>query len=95
MNRAMRIYEILKDGREHCTHDIWREMGTAPPRAKYELEKQGTKVETVRMCRHNGANYAVYRLVSSREKDEEYQSIYSPLEPRKEQNALFEIKNSL
>jgi hypothetical protein len=61
-NRALRLKELLDDGEEHCTYDLWRPLGTAPMRAKNELLKLCTDVVTVGFHRHGEANYAVYRL---------------------------------
>lgn len=61
-NRGERLLEILNDGKEHCAHDFWWELGTAPMRAANELRNKGYDIQTVRLCRHERSNYAVYQM---------------------------------
>ena len=85
MSRALHLYEILKREQEVCTHDIWREMNTAPMRAFNEAKKMNLPVENSympdgkrKMCRHGDKNYAVYRIRTEPEQLTMTQRIYEP-----------------
>ena len=67
MNRGIRLWPILKDGKEHCSFDLTKQLGTAAFRAACELRKTLSDqydLLTVDFHHHEGKKkFAVYQLI--------------------------------